>query len=328
MGSFSGDFETAARELWETIHFAGARPGYSRSNFDREIDRRFGARIRLGATSGYYNLFMGHVVVDEARTVDQYGHTANVRFVVLDFMVSNGYQSWFWDGRQAAGGWADESTITQVRGPYADDGFEAWEKLTDPTERNESEKEQREMTLRDESIAKANSFAYLEGLRLRLTAKANHRILDALNDRGLEGVGLQLAFMKELEQRIQESSIFAHEGRHLIDRRIGGLGRLFRRGSEVEFRAKLSEVAFAPDPYLAFGAIINRSIGDRTSHGIANQRIMKGIVAWIGKHSDEIATLDLSRPLLPQLDLLEPDQIRAIFRSMDPLAARGRRGIS
>ena len=320
IGAFKDAFDTAARELWEALHFPADRPRYSRAEFDRELDLRFGALIRLGATSRYYNLFMGHRVVDEAHTIEQYGHHAEVRFVVLDFMISNGYQSWFWDGRQAAGGWADESTITQVRGPYADDGFEAWEKLTDPTERQKAEKELREKTAADEFIAEANPYAYLEGLGLRLVAKANHRILNSLTDRGLEDVELQLAFMRELEQRIQESSIFAHEGRHLIDRRIGGLGRLFRRGSEVEFRAKLSEVAFAPDPYLAFGAIINRSIGDGTSHGMANERIMKGIVAWIENHADAITHIDSSRPLLPQLDRLEPDQIRAIFRSMDPLA--------
>ena len=53
---------------------------------------------------------------------------------------------------------------------------------------------------------------------------------------------------------------------------------------------------------------------------MANERIMKGIVAWIENHADAITHIDSSRPLLPQLDRLEPDQIRAIFRSMDPLA--------
>jgi hypothetical protein len=37
-------------------------------------------------------------------------------------------------------------------------------------------------------------------------------------------------------------------------------------------------------------------------------------------HAGEIAQLDPDAPLLPQLDKLTDDQLRAAFRSMDPLA--------
>ncbi len=48
---------------------------------------------------------------------------------------------------------------------------------------------------------------------------------------------------------------------------------------------------------------------------------MKGVVKWMKKHSDAINGLDPERPLLPQFDLLTDDQIRELFRSMDPLAS-------
>ncbi len=91
--------------------------------------------------------------------------------------------------------------------------------------------------------------------------------------------------------------------------------------AEREFRAKLSEVAFAPEPRLALGAIIDTNIGDSTPHGRANLRIMQGLVQWIAAHAAEIRGFDLSRPALPQLDKLTDDQLRAAFRSMDRLAA-------
>ena len=322
MGEYSEAFDRAARELWNTLHFPTDKPRYTRKDFDAEVDRRFGARIRLHRTSSYYNLWMGHRGVDEKRRIEQYGHQADIRFVQLDFMVSKSYQSWFWDGRQAHGGWADESTITQVRGPYADDGFEAWEKLNDPQVSEKFQEEIREKTAADEFVAAENPYAYLEGLHLRLESKTYSLLLDSLTARGLEGSDLQLAFIEELEGRVWESSIFAHEGRHLIDRRIGrGIAGWLRPNSEGEFRAKLSEIAFAPDPYIGLiGGIINRNTGDRTAHGQANERLMKGIVAWMAEHAEELPGLDSSRPLLPQLDLLKADQIRAIFRSMDPLA--------
>lgn len=54
-------------------------------------------------------------------------------------------------------------------------------------------------------------------------------------------------------------------------------------------------------------------------HGAANARLMRGIVLWMEKHAGEIEGLDRSRPLLPQFDLLSDEQMRALFRGMDPL---------
>ena len=92
------------------------------------------------------------------------------------------------------------------------------------------------------------------------------------------------------------------------------------RSAEKEFRAKLSEVAFAPEPRLSLGSIFNSQIGNDSGHGQANERIMRGVVAWMQEHGSEIGGLDPAQPLLPQFDLLTDEQIRAAFRSMDPLA--------
>ena len=80
-------------------------------------------------------------------------------------------------------------------------------------------------------------------------------------------------------------------------------------------------MAFAPDPRIALvGGILSANIGDGSSHGQANQRIMKGIVAWMKEHASEIQGLDSTRPYLPQLDLLRDEQIRNVFRSLDSWA--------
>jgi len=47
---------------------------------------------------------------------------------------------------------------------------------------------------------------------------------------------------------------------------------------------------------------------------------MKGAVEWMKSHQAEIAGLDVKRPFLPQLDRLTDDQLRALARSMDPMA--------
>jgi hypothetical protein len=83
-----------------------------------ELSERFGTEIVTGSTSDYqgYVLIMGHRVLDETRSIEQYGYQAILRFVLVDRMVYNGYSSWFWDGKAMIGGWATASTIFQVSG--------------------------------------------------------------------------------------------------------------------------------------------------------------------------------------------------------------------
>jgi hypothetical protein len=69
------------------------------------------------------------------------------------------------------------------------------------------------------------------------------------------------------------------------------------------------------------GSIFSPDINPSGSgHGLADARIMKGLVAWMTAHAAEIPALDPSRPLLPQFDRLTYEQMREAFRAMDPWA--------
>jgi hypothetical protein len=249
--------------------------------------------------------------------VKQYGHEAKLRFVALDSMVSNGFQSWAWESGAQHGGWAQRDAVWQVRPEYAGNAMEAWRRLHSEEEMaGTSERLARETRLDDER-ARDDPHAYLPGLALRLQMQGSKGMLERLQQQGLKGEELRLAFLAEYERSQQESSIFAHEDRHLIDLRIG---TKMRTAWKTEYYAKLSEAVFTADPRLAVRAIFDSNIGDPTPHGQANLRIMKGVVEWMKKHREEIRGLDAKRPLLPQFDLLSDEQIREVFRSMDPLA--------
>ena len=81
-----------------------------------------------------------------------------------------------------------------------------------------------------------------------------------------------------------------------------------------------SAIAFSSRPKLSLGGILHPEIGEPTPHGRANTRVMLGLIAWMRAHAAEIPGFDGSLPVLPQLPLLDDDQLRAAFRSMDPLA--------
>ena len=211
----------------------------------------------------------------------------------------------------------ENDAIWQVRPAYANGALLAWRRLHSEEAKAEvAERLQRESELDDER-ARANPRAYLPGLALRLEMQGARGVLRRLEQQGLKGEGLRLAFLAEYDRAVQESSIFAHEGRHAIDFLIGTKLRPEWKG---EYYAKLSEVVFTTDPRLALGGILTPNIGNDSYHGQANQRIMKGLVEWMKRHRKEIRGLDLERPLLPQFDLLSDEQIKEVFRSMDPLA--------
>lgn len=310
------------RALWPRLAWAGAPPDYSEERAREELDRRFGAVAIAGETAGYEDMHLGHRVVDEQRTVSQYGHQAAVRFVSLDAMASNGFQSWAWDGRAAHGGWGGSTQIVQVRPGYVDDPRQAWTAVTDTAAMRRDAAELARDSAADAERARTAPLAYFPSVLARMDRDDRRALLDSLRGAGLAGGALEAAFKRAYGDAIQESSIFAHEGRHAIDQTLGRFS-----AEEQEYRAKLSQVVFAPRPRLALHGTMSANVGDRTPHGRANERVLRGILAWMQAHAGEIAGVDPAAPLLPQLPRLSDAQLRVAFSSLDPLAggvARGR----
>jgi len=315
--SWMAALDAAGRRLWPRLRWSGPVPRFSSDSLMLELDRRFGAMINLGETAGYQDLHFGHRVLDERRTVEQYGHSGTVRFVALDAIVSNGFQSWAWDGRAQHGGWATKDLIVQVRPAYVAAPVSAWLAMTDSIRIHRQVAEIAADSAADLSRARATPVAYFPSVADRLERDGRRALLDSLRNAGYGGVELEAAFEREIGAALLESSIFNHEGRHAIDARL----ELEADPAEREYRAKLSEVAFASHPKLALGGIISSNAGDDTPHGKANLRVMQGLEGWMRTHAGEITALDSAAPLLPQLPLLTDAQLRAAFASLDPLAA-------
>lgn len=299
------------RGLWKELGLVGR---YSRARLFEHVTERFGAQVREGRTSGYRDIHYGHRVVDDVLSIEQYDHAAEFRFVATDGLVSNGFQSWAWDSQAAHGGTVMGETVIQFRPAYAGSPRQTWERLTDPRLREERAEEVRTATEQDVAIAAREPIATFRGMILRMELQGVEAILAGLEAEGHGGEELERRFLARYREAVFESSIVAHEGRHAIDRMLG----LSIDSEEREYRAKLSEIAFAPHPRVGLGNILLLE-GDY-AHARANRRIAKGLAAWMQRHRGEIEGLDAGTPLLPQLDLLTDDQLRAAFASMDPLA--------
>lgn len=304
------------RDLWPDLAWPEAPPRYYPAEAMRQIAIRFGALAYFGNTAGYYDLHYGHRVLDEIRVVEQYGHRARVRFVEIDGLVSNGFQSWAWDGRTAHAGWQADSMIIEVRPSFAANPRAMWLLESDPARSLREVQRIQADSASDWVRAGADSVVYLPGVAARIRRDGRRALADSLRASGLAGRALEDAFVAEMARVYRESAVIAHEGRHAIDRLADPEANI----EQLEFDAKLSEIAFSSRPKLSLGGILHPEIGEPTPHGRANTRVMIGLITWMRAHAAEIPGFDPSRPVLPQLPLLDDGQFRAAFRSMDPLA--------
>jgi hypothetical protein len=307
-----------SKRLWDQW-----RPdtAFRADRFGLGVGLAFGAVMRHMQAPSVFNY--GHSVLEFEQTVEQYGRKRVMKWVILDGMVCRGYGSWLWNAAanrfgRGVGGWANPpAEFVQTRNQ---ESLLVWEVLTSPELNRQLKDRVNRLTADDDERAMSNPYGHLPGLSLRLIVRANERLLERLKDEGFKGAELRTSFLKERERLVNESNVVAHEGRHALDLSENPTSHT---SAELELRAKCSQVVFAPDPLLAVGVgnIFSANLNPKGSgHSLANARVMQGLVAWMEARQTEIHSLDPSRPLLPQFDLLTDEQIRSAFRSMDPWA--------
>lgn len=306
-------YDAAGEALWNELSWKGERPRYSTKALNAEIERRFHAVVR--ASGGEHDHY-AHAVSDENRVISQFGREAPLRFIVVDGIVTNGLRMWLVQ-TGGDGGWAENDAIFQVRPLYVNGPIAQWQQTTNAAARAERERNTSDETARDVERARVEPVRFFPGVQMRLLAAYGDAVLDELKRSGLAGDALRTAFIAREERDTFDSSIWAHEGRHAIDKKYDHLN-----SPELEFRAKLSQLEFAPSPKHALIDIAgggNPDWGD-TPHGKANRRVAQALFNWMKAHATEIAGVDESKPLMLQLDKLTDDQLRAAARSVDPLA--------
>ena len=322
---FKRSLSKEAKRLWLELSFEDERPDFSFNKFCTEMDKRFGAAVILGGTSDYKGkaLMMGHWIDHQKRTIEQYGFESELVHLVYDMTVSNGYSSWFWDGRAQIGGWATKIGICEVRGGDIEKFYKMWWMVNDDVERQKTEQYIADRLQEEELAISRNISAPLYGLGRRMRFKAIKTMVDRLKGSDLEAQDLAMAFIRRSKQSDVETRIVAHEGRHAIDRKFFVDGFSFWSSSKFEFRAKLSEITFSPDPYLALSYILSHGV-NKTGHGKANLKIRRVLLKWMTEHEDEIEGIDADRPLLVQAHLLTADQIKRCFTAADPMARKSK----
>ena len=306
--------ENQRKELWDNLSLTEGKK-YTPSDFLELTKKHFGALGFTGSTGNYkgFVLALGHIVNQETTQVEQYGYKAELTYTQLDMMTSNGYSTWFWENR-AIGGWATSSEIIRVRAAYLAEPFYVWNLVSDSLERNKIENQIAKFSDQPKSTDRYNQS---DGLELRLGYDAINDLYTKLYNEGLRGIELKLAFLSTYENYRIEASIFAHEGRHSIDKKY--FPEEFKKWSndEREFHAKLSQLVFAKEPRLELAGMVNE-IGE-SGHGLANKRIVDTAINWIENNTSGIEGYSDAKSAFSQIYLLKNKQIQECFKHADPL---------
>ncbi|MCF8381446.1 MAG: hypothetical protein K9H49_17870 [Bacteroidales bacterium] len=308
--------EEERKKLWKNLSFT-ANKNYNKSDFLVETQKYFGAKGFTGSTGNYkgFVLCLGHIVNQEKATVEQYGYKPELTFTQIDMMTSNGYSSWFWEDK-AIGGWATSCEIIQVREAYLNGPFKAWESINDSLERKKTENLISEFM--NKPHADNNIYSQSEGLAEKLGYDALNDLYSKLFSEGLRGNELKLAFLSSFKNYDIEASIFAHEGRHFIDKKYFPIKFIMWSSDKKEYHAKLSELVFAPEPRLGLANMVN-GIGESSGHELANKKIVETAVNWIKNNKAMIDGYSDSKSEFSQIYLLTTEQIKECFKNADPL---------
>ena len=279
------------------------------------LRQAYGLYGTVGETGGFSSVHLGHILQEERQRIDQYGNRADVGFLAIDNMVSNGYETWLWDGSAAAGGWTEAGpVIVQVRPEYTSDPLIAWRLVSNPAARAKFAARGKEREAVDRDALASNPVAFLPGLAARLRLQTAEQVLARARTLAGAGGDVRRAFLDEYWRAVFQQSIFVHEGRHALDKKlVTGFARM--NDTNLEYRAKLSELALADYPRLALYNVDSGTIGGGTPHGNANGKIMAAYGAWIDANRSQVAGFDPSVPALAQIDKLSDVQIRAIARA-------------
>jgi hypothetical protein len=277
----------------------------------------FGLHWMIGETGGVASVHIGHVVEDTRYQVEQFGRRGEVGFISIDNLLSNGYQSWLWDGDAATGGWSEPGGIVQIRSSYTPDALMALASF-DPVVAAKAASDMVGLAQRDAEALKAKPVVYLPALQARLAQESRDQVAaKARAEAARTGAPYERTFLKTFWDAEIGHSIYIHEGRHALDH-LEFTGSRSLSSPELEFRAKLSEIQLAEFPRMPLRTILSADIGDDTAHGIADARIMEGLRAWIEGHPGDVSGFDPAVPAAEQIDKLSDDQMRRIAHDLDP----------
>lgn len=282
-----------------------------------KVEEYFHVIIHHGYIDGYWGSLFGYVTLDTMREISQWGKTGKLQMVVLKNMVTNGFNTWYWNNGAANGGWttsgdkAQANKFVVVLDPKYGAAWHRWEMAIDKRERDK-------LIARDVENSKGFidrpplDVFYSSWLKHQLMLKAMDEAMTLYKDHTPEKH--KSAFIRYLFAHYCETSTVIHEGQHALDSRHWLFG--FRQW-KLEHRAKLSEINYGGMPLLSLSDILSREIGnEKLSHGRAATKVFSDISRHILKNKAQYPGINAEKNIMMQLCSLDSKAVREIANAI------------
>ena len=302
-------------DLWMWAQLKGKKEekNYSKKNLESELYKDFGLKMMFTGRGESQDLiiFGGHGYIEETVQIEQYGRKGSFKYIKLHNFVGNIYDHWYQDF-MGIGGWAStDGEVMQVRNWYVNYPVSVFDRLNDQEARKDWLKNINSQMEKDAKLLEKDPYAFPTGFAAYIKFLRYDQMLQSLKQKGLNGRALKMAFLSDVEYFFEYTGMHLHEARHVLDNPIY-LADKEKYPLEVrEFRAKLSEIAFSPDPHL----VVAESI---LEEGTANRKVVGVIVDWMQENKESIKNYDSTQPILLQLMSLSKDQLVEAVRRVDP----------
>ncbi len=299
--------------MWEKLRGEEEKKNYSKRNLESELYKQFGLKMMFTGRGESQDLiiFGGHGYIEETVHIEQYGRKGSFKYIKLHNFVGNIYDHWYQDF-MGIGGWAStDGEVMQVRNWYVNYPVSVWNRLNDQEEREKWQKGINNRMEKDRKLLEKDPYAFPTGLAAHIKFLRYDQMIQSLKQKGLNGMALKMAFLSDVEYFFEYTGMHLHEARHVLDNPIYLANREKYPLEAREFRAKLSEIAFSPDPHL----VVAESI---LEEGTANRKVIEVIVNWMQENKESIKNYDSTKPDIMQLMSLTKDQLIEAVRSVDP----------
>ncbi|MFC1637050.1 tetratricopeptide repeat protein [Planctomycetota bacterium] len=191
------DYYSLCIDFWFTLNWENGKPlFFYEKGFEEELFKRFGSKTFTGKGGDQISFFVGHSVINNSQTIEQYGRQAKITYISLDNIIGNIYPHWYF-GFFGVGGWAIENQVIQIRTVPLNNNspLRAFNRLTNDEERKKWLVQIKDKSIEDDSIVRSNPYAILEGLSERLKYQCYSQILNSMKQLNYDDRELKIHFL-------------------------------------------------------------------------------------------------------------------------------------
>ncbi len=269
-----------------------------------KLEKKHRLYMTMGKTQGLDSLHFGFMLSAEPVQVIHWGQTARLEHVVLSPIYDNSCGAWIVNNDNVVPGWnTGGNQIYHVLVASITDALE----VAGATKRFETKKSvkawwEKQTAYKPTEGVKWTDLTENRKSNLRLQVAEMKHFSSQARARGLD---LTTYILRSKFQ----TDIVTHEGQHAIDSGRPGS----HSSQDLEYRAKLAELAYGASPYSslkqfanAFGGSILQKL---LAHGKADTTLMKRIVEVLAGDDELNKRLDRTIPLCLQLGELTPEEV-------------------